>query len=507
MVAEASVLTCAHVINEALGLPDEQQQQPLEVVTLDFPFLAPQQRCEARVVVWHPMAPDGSGDLAGLDILSSLPAEAGPIRCIEQAELWDSAFHILGFPGGHDEGVYSRGRILGPLANGHVQLDAEGAFPILPGFSGSPVWSEAVKGVVGLLVTAETNRQAPAGFMIPVALLRQAWERVQYREQVPPPKPAFIPTVGGAIAPSSPFYIERSADRQAAQAMQQQDGKILVISGPRQIGKSSLLARIIAQARAAEKHVGYIDFQSSFDHEDFQDSPRFYQLFFGLLSEEIGLKDRTNDTNHWNPQRSNSANGTRYVRRYLLQEIAQPLLIAIDEADRLYHANFCADFFGMLRGWHNGRFNNPELERLELALVISTETGALIRDPNQSPFNTTASTTFPLDDFDAGHVHTLNQLHGNCLSPAELQQLQDLVNGHPYLVRQALYCVATERMAAAQLLHTPCIRIAPDHLLSIYDITNASWSVVTTYGKDSTTCSDVAHARKHRCITIYNRLA
>src|SRR5262245_49588782 len=76
LVTDRHILSCAHVINEACGFPHDNSQLPQEVVTLDFPLLPSSQRQEARTVLWQPIAQDGTGDLAGLELLSSLPPAA-----------------------------------------------------------------------------------------------------------------------------------------------------------------------------------------------------------------------------------------------------------------------------------------------------------------------------------------------------------------------------------------------------------------------------------------------
>jgi hypothetical protein len=48
-------------------------------------------------------------------------------------------------------------------------------------------------------------------------------------------------------------------------------------------------------------------------------------------------------------------------------------------------------------------------------------------------------------------VGRLNMLHNNCLGPDALQKLHTLLNGHPYLIRQGLYCVATGQHDAQSL--------------------------------------------------------
>ena len=65
---------------------------------------------------------------------------------------------------------------------------------------------------------------------------------------------------GGTIRPESPFYVERPADLRVRQAIRV-DGVTVTIKGPRQIGKSSVLAGAMAAASEVGKRVLYLDFQ------------------------------------------------------------------------------------------------------------------------------------------------------------------------------------------------------------------------------------------------------
>jgi hypothetical protein len=174
----------------------------------------------------------------------------------------------------------------------------------------------------------------------------------------------------------------------------------------------------------------------------------FYKLFFATLR-RVSVGRRIDENNAWNARRANNQNGTRYLTQYLLRQLQHPLVLALDEVDRIYQADFCSDFFAMLRSWHNDRALRPALRDLDLVLVASTEVNAFIKDPHQSPFN--VATSLYLRDFDATQVGRLNMLHNNCLRPDALQQLHALLNGHPYLIRQALYCVATAQHDAQSL--------------------------------------------------------
>src|SRR6185503_4174167 len=100
----------------------------------------------------------------------------------------------------------------------------------------------------------------------------------------------------------------------------------------------------------------------------------------------------------------------------ILKAINEPLVLAMDEVESMFDADFRSDFFGMLRGWHNSRAAKPAWRQLDLALVTSTEPYQLIANLNQSPFNVGQVVT--LDDFTSDEVHVLNERHGIPLDAA-----------------------------------------------------------------------------------------
>src|SRR5215210_1904958 len=173
------------------------------------------------------------------------------------------------------------------------------------------------------------------------------------------------------------------------------------------MGKSSLLMRAIDAATAAGKRVAFLDFQL-FDRAALLDADLFFRQFCAWLTDTLELDDQV-DT-FWSPQLGNSQRCTRYIERYILKVIDQPLVLAMDEVEGMFDADFRSDFFAMLRGWHNSRAAKPAWRRLDLALVTSTEPYQLIANLNQSPFN--VGQVIALDDFTTDEAHALNELHG-----------------------------------------------------------------------------------------------
>jgi hypothetical protein len=96
--------------------------------------------------------------------------------------------------------------------------------------------------------------------------------------------------------------------------------------------------------------------------------------------------------------------------------------------------------------------------------VTSTEPYQLIDDLNQSPFN--VGQVIELQDFTPQQVADLNRRHGSPLNPGEERQLIVLLGGHPYLVRRALYLVASQQLSTTELFTNATADSGPfgDHL-------------------------------------------
>ena len=141
----------------------------------------------------------------------------------------------------------------------------------------------------------------------------------------------------------------------------------------------------------------------------------------------------------------------------------------MDEVDRVFATGFTDNFFGMLRAWHNSRQNpqKPVWKKLDLILVTSTEPYQFIQNLNQSPFNVGQSVLLP--DFTMKQVSDLNERYHNPLNPLQVNQLYDLVGGHPYLIRKAYNVVASKQHSPTALFENAKDNLGPfgDHLRRI----------------------------------------
>jgi WD40 repeat protein len=166
LVSPRHVVTCAHVVAEALGDPSlgAAAEVPARAVPLSLPLLAASLQTTGRVVCWQPAREDGRKapeDIAVLELSEPAPpsAEPAPLAALTAAEYTALDVHCFGFPRHIDEGVRRTGTCRGENALGRVQLDIERGL-VEGGFSGTAAWDPARGAVIGLVVAARTEEQS-----------------------------------------------------------------------------------------------------------------------------------------------------------------------------------------------------------------------------------------------------------------------------------------------------------------------------------------------------------
>src|SRR5581483_1785584 len=171
LVGKRQVLTCAHVVNEALGRSGKPALK--DRIKLDFPLIAPGTILTAKVVLW-----DDSDDIAGLELVGEPPLGIDIAPFASARNIWQHPFCALGFPvTGDDGGVWATGLILGWQAKKWVMIEheREQGFAVSAGFSGTPVWDTKVHGVVGMVVAFSASISTRTAFFIPTDVLIKAW--------------------------------------------------------------------------------------------------------------------------------------------------------------------------------------------------------------------------------------------------------------------------------------------------------------------------------------------
>lgn len=298
---------------------------------------------------------------------------------------------------------------------------------------------------------AELVRQIMAVVTGAGALAAAAGPAAAERSEAPPPaeappdapvpqsEPPSLEHPRGSMAPTSRFYVVRAADELLDAAIATRE-PLAVVRGSRQTGKTSLLARQYYAASKRDETVAFIDFQS-FGHAELDGLDVLLRHIADTLHGVIRGAD--DPAPLFTGRRGGKMSFSRYIEDLLRH--TPRLVLMFDEVDRVIDRDYRDDLFGLFRYWSNRARWEPAFSRLTTVLAHSTEPHLLITDLNQSPFNIGIS--IDLDDFDHAQVERLNRLHGTPLGAAKIAPFMDLVGGHPYLVRQALYHMAAHRLS------------------------------------------------------------
>ena len=204
LVGTREIVTCAQVVNAALGLDLRAQAQPAEVVPVEFAVAGDRAgpdgrpgragapvRLAARVERWLPPPREGA---AGDDIACLVLAEgqapdgAVPARLIVNPPPPGSRVSVFGYPGTPPrlDGEWVQAAVRARPGGGRLRLDFDpaGLPGAMPGFGGGPVYDTAAGRVVGLLTSAAAGLAGVRdSHAITADRLRLAWPEVLDRRK------------------------------------------------------------------------------------------------------------------------------------------------------------------------------------------------------------------------------------------------------------------------------------------------------------------------------------
>lgn len=261
----------------------------------------------------------------------------------------------------------------------------------------------------------------------------------------------------GLIPLNSAFYIERPTVDSRCYEEIMKPGALIRIKAPSQMGKTSLMVRILARAKQQISDGDVCTVPLSLQRADrsvFTDLDKFLRWFCASITRKLQLPHKVED--YWSETFGSKNNCTAYFEDCLLPEINGSLVLALDQVDEVFlHPEIADDFFTLLRSWYEeaayGDSGNPLWQNLRLVIVHSTEVYIPL-DINKSPFN--VGLAIELQAFTSEQVGNLAQRYRLNLSQTELSQLMQLVAGHPYLVQQAFYHLAQQDLTLDQLVQT-----------------------------------------------------
>ena len=128
---------------------------------------------------------------------------------------------------------------------------------------------------------------------------------------------------------NSKFYIQRNNEQNIYTSINQ-PGALIRIKGVRKSGNTSLMSRITNYAVSQDCRIILINFHSV-ESEILTSIKSFLQWFCLYLGEELRIPDRLDE--YWNDRYGSNVSCERYLSKYLLPKISQPLVLALDRID------------------------------------------------------------------------------------------------------------------------------------------------------------------------------
>jgi hypothetical protein len=290
------------------------------------------------------------------------------------------------------------------------------------------------------------------------------------------------PTIpGGQICLDSVFYIDRPILESLCYEAIQEDGALVNIRAPKQMGKTSLMTRILAYASSLGDRTVSVSLQLA-DAEILQNLERFLQWFCARVSKQLDLPNAI--ANFWDNSLGSKSNATDYFEDVILANLDReawaapnraasprenrPLVIAIDELNQLFaYPDIASEFLQLLRTWSEqakeGDADINPWHKLRLVTVHSTE---ILMPPSIDPSLLNTGLVIELPEFTPAQVQDLANRCEQEITVPQTQRLIALLGGHPYRLQIAFYYLQQQTITLEELLENSASTAAiyADHL-------------------------------------------
>lgn len=257
-------------------------------------------------------------------------------------------------------------------------------------------------------------------------------------------------------------YVERPPIESRCYDTVLQSGSLLRIKAPKRMGKTLLIDKILHQAAQQNYRTVRLNLLLADEAVLKKSLDEFLRWFCVVVCKQLRLSARLDDS--WEEVLGSNYNCTMYFEEHLLPKINSPLVLALDEVDRIFpYPQIAEDFFGLLRAWHEEARSRPIWKKLRLVVAHSTEVYIPL-NINRSPFN--VGVPIELPELTPKQVQDLAERQGLDGETSQVMQLMSLVGGHPYLVQRAIYYLTRSEITFEQLLQTAYTEsgIYSDHL-------------------------------------------
>jgi hypothetical protein len=315
----------------------------------------------------------------------------------------------------------------------------------------APKLCQKLSSVIGKRVTKKNCRTLLESYVTTQASPQTTLEQNPPVRYFPNSQQEMSPRFPSGLVPlGSPYYIEQPEI--ATQVYEEiiKPGALIRIKAPQEMGKTSLLLRILEYVNRMGYHIVSLNLQEQVDRAILSDLNRFLRWLCANVSRQLDLEPRLDE--FWDEDIGSKVSCSLYLRNYVLKQIDSPLVLALDEVNQIFeHPQVAKEFLPLLRSWYEDAKRQPIWQKLRLIVVHSTEVYVPLQ-LNQSPFN--VGLPIELNYFSLEQVQELAQRFGINWTDDEARLVTDIVGGHPALVHLTLYHLSRGEVALGQLLQS-----------------------------------------------------
>ncbi len=253
----------------------------------------------------------------------------------------------------------------------------------------------------------------------------------------------------GAIAIDSKFYIERAAIEDRIQEELKQPGALVRIKAPQEMGKTSLVLRVLDSLRLQGYLSVYLNFEQA-DRSILSDLDRLLRWLCVNTAHQLHLDSRLDA--YWDGEMGSKLSSTLYLQEQILELIESPVILVLNHVNQVFeYSEVAKDFLPLIRSWYEESKRIQVWKKLRIVIVHSTDVYVQM-NYNQSPFN--VGLPIQLPPFNIEELIQLAQRYELDLSLEDAQNLIEMLGGLPALVHAAIYRINRRELTLPELLET-----------------------------------------------------
>lgn len=260
-----------------------------------------------------------------------------------------------------------------------------------------------------------------------------------------------------SVEADSSLYIDRPPIERICYTTVREPGSLLRIKGAKGMGKTMLVDKILADLDKNKYKIVRLSFLQA-DQAIVSDLDKLGQWFCSVVSRQLGLPSEV-------PERWETILGkincSFYFQEYLFPKLKNPLILALEDVDRLFSNKSIADeFLSLFRAWHE---EGGTWKKLPVIFAYSTEE-YIPGNIHHSPLNVGIEILLP--DFTREQVRELANRYDTNWGENEIESIIDKVGGHPYLVGKAIHALTQRQLSLVDFERTAATEegIYRDHL-------------------------------------------